>query len=91
MHFPTAPALTQTGVCRAICSGVATGVSLVAPAPVIVLAWKRTPLPGEAKTMANREPALRLSRIMTPPLAQGSLLPMLSTLAMMEPLPLSDL
>lgn len=58
-------------------------------APGLRRHWKAVPLPGVTTTMAWRLPGARLSRIMTPALAQTSVLVWDTTRAVMLPSPLS--
>jgi len=58
--------------------------------PVVSRRWKAIPLLGVRMTIACLELADRLSRIMTPPLAQGSVFSMLATRARIVPSPESS-
>ena len=61
---------------------------LVRP-PVDVRRWNATPLPVVTTTMACREPAVSVSRIMTPALAHGFVFCRVATRAMISPSPVS--
>src|SRR4029450_10120895 len=76
---------------RRIHSGMGTParvVWLLVP-PVKGRRWKETPCPGVARTAAWVEFALRVSRIITPALAQELVLVRLDTRAVITPFPLS--
>ena len=55
--------------------------------PVAGRAWKTTPLPGVTATNALVAPAVRVSRNITPALAQALVLVWLTTRAVIEPSP----
>ena len=64
-EFPLRTTLTQYG------ATTLTPEVFMVPPPVVSRRWKATPLPGVRTIMAWVELAARLSRIMTPALAQG--------------------
>jgi len=73
---------TQCGATKPVAS-----VLVLAPS-VSMRRWNETPLDGVTTTIACLEPGARLSRIITPALAQPSLRNTLSMRAMIDPSPL---
>ena len=79
--FPARVSFTQYGA-----TGPVIGVDVETP-PVARRRWKATPLPGVTKIEACVDPAPRVSRIMTPDLAQGSVFCWVATRATIVPSP----